>query len=644
MPKNPKIIFSEKLGRNLRPASLEALLSHQFIIPSFQRPYAWDDNHFEDLLNTIKENKDKDNRKAFLGSIIVALKKNEESEVLGGQQYFLIDGQQRVTSFLLLLRFIFNQLKQFEQQAKEDIIEIENLLKISKAQKNVENVEKYTGQKKDKENENNILKEKLKKIENILQPYRIKRENDTSETLEKNILKYIKNNLDDQSIKKIKNIFKEKIIDDDINGAVTTSVMIKYLDYILDHCIFCLLTIIGDNSEDYAIDIFNSLNSTGEPLTAFEILKSLIYKKFNNNIKNRDELTEKFNKIEKELEKKKFKKIKQNKYTDRLLLFINMMTEGLQVESLSSFRDKRNLLDKIIKFSEEKIKNLIDLMYDLHKFILNNWENKKDPFEDKNLDVESKLIFNFMQSISHDRVIPVLYYCNKNSLNLNEAIKICVGFTCLWRGGASDGGTDRIDNKYEKIIKEIYKEQHHNVENLKLSMLNILKKERNLKDNPSDKWIDRFKDIDIKKNQLARFLLFISFHKKDFDTKTQIMKVSQLKFLTTDNWNGKEYKTIEHIVPKSYKHINKIGNLILLPQNINSKAGNKSFSEKKEIYNQCLAADSGEMPYIPILKEIVSYNPSEDSYLDDTAIDKRGKRLGDSIWKTLAEDWLGWKD
>ena len=67
-------------------------------------------------------------------------------------------------------------------------------------------------------------------------------------------------------------------------------------------------------------------------------------------------------------------------------------------------------------------------------------------------------------------------------------------------------------------------------------------------------------------------------------------------------WNSSSSKTIEHICPQRFetqaswnkklgtkkdyiqKQINRIGNLVLLPSSINSKIGNKSFAEKKEIY------------------------------------------------------------
>lgn len=65
-------------------------------------------------------------------------------------------------------------------------------------------------------------------------------------------------------------------------------------------------------------------------------------------------------------------------------------------------------------------------------------------------------------------------------------------------------------------------------------------------------------------------------------------------------WSATPATTIEHIHPKTYTDkwkgkignsqedidevVNRIGNLILLPLGINSKAGQKTFEEKKEVY------------------------------------------------------------
>lgn len=76
--------------------------------------------------------------------------------------------------------------------------------------------------------------------------------------------------------------------------------------------------------------------------------------------------------------------------------------------------------------------------------------------------------------------------------------------------------------------------------------------------------------------------------------------------ITTDLWekiwSESPAKTIEHIHPQTYKDtwkgkigtnqeeiettVHTIGNLVLLPPGINSIAGQKPFSEKKEIYKK----------------------------------------------------------
>ena len=469
MAKKTEIIFVKNEQRESSLSNLKELLSYRFVIPLFQRPYSWDEDHFKDLLETIEENRNKDNREAFFGSIIVALKKDKGSGRPGKQKYFLIDGQQRITSFLLLLKFISNKLKSHIEEKDKDIKELTKLLNKAKSDGNTDLTQKYAEQRKDEESKKKDIKVQLEIIKAVLIKNRIQRESESSEPLEQDILKYI---FSDQSIPQRKEIISIKTLfeqeTDDMDDIT------HFLNYILDKCIFCFLTIEGDDSEDYAIDIFNSLNSTGEPLTSFEILKSLIYKRFATNRKIQQELTGIFDKIEKELNKKRMKKVRQNKYTDRLLLFLNMMTKGLQLEKISTFRDKKKLLDKILTLTDDQIKKCIEEMYSLHEFILNNWENKRDPFRDKDLHPEDQIMFNFLQSINHDRVLPILYHF-RETVNLGDVIKICVAFTCLWRGYSSDGSTDRIDNKYENIIKDLFQKKP-DIQDLKDNVLALLTK------------------------------------------------------------------------------------------------------------------------------------------------------------------------
>lgn len=87
-----------------------------FVIPEYQRPYAWTEDEvitlFSDIMNFVRNDggaKDK-NKTYFLGSIVSY--ENDE-----GQQE-IIDGQQRLTSIFLLLRAIFERLEKSESSSE----------------------------------------------------------------------------------------------------------------------------------------------------------------------------------------------------------------------------------------------------------------------------------------------------------------------------------------------------------------------------------------------------------------------------------------------------------------------------------------------------------------------------------------------
>lgn len=91
--------------------SVEALLgsgkSKPFVIPEYQRPYAWTDEQvetlFEDLWEfTATSGGTEREGSYFLGSIVSYENEDGEQEI--------IDGQQRITSLFLLLRAIYTKL------------------------------------------------------------------------------------------------------------------------------------------------------------------------------------------------------------------------------------------------------------------------------------------------------------------------------------------------------------------------------------------------------------------------------------------------------------------------------------------------------------------------------------------------------
>ena len=85
---------------------LETGKNKRFIIPEYQRPYAWSDEQiqvlFDDLTEYTLNTTEDENNTYFLGTIVAYENDNKEQEI--------IDGQQRITSLLLLLRAIYTKL------------------------------------------------------------------------------------------------------------------------------------------------------------------------------------------------------------------------------------------------------------------------------------------------------------------------------------------------------------------------------------------------------------------------------------------------------------------------------------------------------------------------------------------------------
>lgn len=88
----------------VQPASLNQIFSLngvEFVIPVYQRNYAWQKKHCKQLLDDILEISTQPNKYHFLGTITYILHSNTQEF---GNEYVIIDGQQRITTLMLLLK------------------------------------------------------------------------------------------------------------------------------------------------------------------------------------------------------------------------------------------------------------------------------------------------------------------------------------------------------------------------------------------------------------------------------------------------------------------------------------------------------------------------------------------------------------
>jgi uncharacterized protein with ParB-like and HNH nuclease domain len=86
--------------------------NHKYIIPDYQRPYNWGLDECETMWNDIVDNAESPNE-YFFGTIVTFKNTKGNLEV--------IDGQQRLTSFFLLLRALYKKLENSDQNDRKII-------------------------------------------------------------------------------------------------------------------------------------------------------------------------------------------------------------------------------------------------------------------------------------------------------------------------------------------------------------------------------------------------------------------------------------------------------------------------------------------------------------------------------------------
>lgn len=95
----------------------------KFIIPDYQRPYKWNIEKCETLWNDIEnftETDAKNGSDYFLGTIVSYVNDDKDQEI--------IDGQQRITSFFLLLRAFFRKLENMIEDEEGHVVGLKNQL------------------------------------------------------------------------------------------------------------------------------------------------------------------------------------------------------------------------------------------------------------------------------------------------------------------------------------------------------------------------------------------------------------------------------------------------------------------------------------------------------------------------------------
>ena len=445
-------------------------------------------------------------------------------------------------------------------------------------------------------------------------------------------------------------------------------VLIKYINERM------AFTIVRPTTEDNAFDMFEALNTTGAPLTAFETFKPKVIEMEGLAHYKDSEAYKNIKVVEDYLDNFDSTDLKQ-KVTSEMLIPFALAASGERIQK--KLNDQRRYL----RSSFEKLKGddkseYVRFMANLARFMKYGWSCKdQTPLKSYAIDLDNEALigFDLLRQLKHNITIaPLVRFFDKVLIEEDEtkrkeytkefvsALKATVAFSTLWRG--AKGGANNIDAHYRDLMNKgvgnlpplalrtkAGVQGEVSLVSYKQALRDILKEKGGF--SSKDDWVKEASKAPLYKQakSIARFLLFCAYEDSEPDTQNLGLFKKGRKGIrevfTLENWKREDYLTVEHIAPQSnanhwddriyeeVKTVDLLGNLTLLPQATNSILGDRSWDEKREIYKM-LSADSDE----EFNKLLQGFTGSLSQSAKDTLKESRYLPLCKSI-SMLSTDW-----
>ncbi|MGU8500889.1 DUF262 domain-containing protein [Clostridium perfringens] len=539
-------MFTEKV--KAKEYYIKDLLSNKFLfeIPDYQRAYSWTKENLkqlvEDIWESVELNKARGNKEFdqyepyFLGSIVLCSKEYKDD---GCGIYDVIDGQQRLTSIIMLIAAI------------RDLIDNEEYKKVL----------------------SDLIYQKPNVLMGIKESIRVKARGKEEEFFKKYILTNggteLVKDLDMEELSEAKQnmvnaieVFRDSFFNE--NGELLEEKLNEFIVYLLQKVV---LVVITTESFTSAFRLFNVINARGLPLTDSDLLKSENLRVMNPEI--RKEYTDIWESHEQDLGKEKLdqiigfmrtmklkNKVEESVYEEFSKKIFRNEPEYLGVNFVNHLTAVKALYDKYIidgnleGVSEEEksyYKNLINIMREFLPY--DDWMASVIRFVEKFND--DKLVLEFVKVLEKRLVID---WVNGNSF------------------------ADRLNRVYG-ILEAI--EEKDSLEEIKEAPVFLYDLERT-----TAYFENALNDIDFYSKGRMMIPKYI-FVRLDMEKRANEVLDYSDKIM------------IEHVLPRNAKEAywkdnfsadqrrnwaNKFGNLVIITGAKNTRANNKPFAEKVEQY------------------------------------------------------------
>ena len=677
-----------------------------FRIPIYQRPYDWDEDHLqrliEDCLNGFyRVSMSRNDEYTFLGTIILADDRSHEPS-FEGTSFSVVDGQQRLTSLALLASALFKCIKELQvdiealstearEWLREEIryqlgmlydcvmgpppkfgpggIPFPRIVRTEDTRGNTRRNSEYKSviaclfmdfheYSQDKNDSFDVISGEstrerehaygnLEYVVGKCQQY-LYRDGGSSgrRGADIDVDVVCKGRFASRGFRdlfdRLEILQDERVRDrviTEIAREETSAGIIRLVGFASYLAKSVILTRVVARTESSAFDIFDALNTTGEPLTALETFKPVVVEFEEGREGYVGSMSEHhWNLIDDTVTNAYVSAEQRQIETRQLLTSFALLYNGTKLSN--SLATQRNYLRNIARTfpsdQPEITRNFVGLIASMADYRWRFWdlgrvgEASRDHFGATDGEI-AKLCLSLIAQMRTSLAIPILarYWgarqTGRDSNEFEEVVRAITAFLVIRR--AATGGTANIDGEFRSLMQGPIR-----VGGDPLSMMNGLSHNRLLDIGrlraelcarleagigvtDRESWIDEAESIELLRSSrpLSRFLYFAAAHNARRDraspgllTRDGVNVSPELEVLNLRSWQSDRYSTVEHIAPDSGpgggwdEEIytgptrNSLGNMILLPPRANAAIGNAPWEKKQMFYRALMARTKPE--------------------------------------------------
>ena len=549
---------------------LKTAKKNRFVIPEYQRPYSWEEEQvlalFDDIWDFSIQNANDESKFYFLGTIVSFVNENGEMEI--------IDGQQRITTLFLLLRVIYEKLKKSEEDEKVR----SNLL--GKIEPLIFKADRKTG---------------TVDLDSPLLISRVISEDEVQPLLHILATGIADTEATDHYSKNY--CLLEKRLEEKCSRAIT-----HFPDFVLGIIEQTIVLPITADNMDTALQIFQTLNDRGLPLSDADIFKANMYKSCS--LQERKHFIDEWIELDRDAT--------HNQESIQKLFYYYMFYLRASVgdtDTTTLGLRKFYLDDKKKRLTQPNLLNNIRTSLNLWRVVNSHQTVENEPWS-ANPGIQKALdtLCSYPNEFWKYPVV-IFYLKYRNEVNFEESFKVFLNKLCgtLLAEYLLSPTLNSVKGPILKLNAQIYQSSHPTFEsftpNIQIEDERIFKPHR----------------------KLERMLLKVMAYSDEQQTK-----------LLPDSWE------IEHIFPRSWddhyfddsysiefinERIEHIGNKTPFEKKLNIKASNGYFSRKQKEY---------ENSHIVVTKKMSDTKFKKDWDIEDIIL--RGGEVAETI-KTTMQRW-----